>query len=198
MLCTPADLSQWSSGGVCIDARAELVIQDVSDRIERYCGRKFALATTTERLQGSGSLFLLPPRWPIVSVVSVTVDGDAIDVAGLTIETFESDSARAIYREAGWPRPYDIAADLTNDALRSERRNIVLNYSAGFATIPAEVKLVAIHEALLRMGDVGATALLRERVPGGWDQQYDKSDSAGLLTARGRAILDGYKAVLYA
>lgn len=196
-LCTVAELSQWSTVP-CPDGRAQLAIDDVSSRVERYCGRKFESATLTEKLQGKGSLYLLPSRWPVTAITSATIDGDAVTLADLSIVDYEGDQARAIYYGNGWPRPMVVATDLTSDLLRSEERNITLAYTGGHTVIPAEVKLVVIHEALLRLSDAGAAGLLRERMPGGWDQTYDRSDTAGGLSARSRAILDNYRATLYA
>lgn len=196
-LCTVSELTQWASGA-CPDGRADLAIEDVSSRVERYCGRKFAQATQTEKLQGKGSLYLLPSRWPVTAITSATIDGDAVALADLSIVGYEGDDARAIYYANGWPRPMLVANDLTSDLIASEERNITLAYTGGYTTIPAEVKLVVIHEALLRLSDAGAAGLLRERMPGGWDQTYDRSDTAGGLSARSRAILDNYRAAFYA
>jgi len=107
-----------------------------SRAIERYCNRTFAVTAYTETHSGRN----LPRVWlanrPVVAVTSVTVDGQALDnTTGdawtVTPETGEllRGGGRGDPRFAPW-FPWG-------------RNNIVVAYTAGFATVPADVQLAA-------------------------------------------------------
>jgi hypothetical protein len=54
----------------------ERTIAVASGAIERYCNRQFARATVTERVRGYGTQFLMVSRTPVLSISSITLNGE--------------------------------------------------------------------------------------------------------------------------
>lgn len=67
------------------DAYIERQINVVSQKVERYCKRQFGKQSHTERYEGTDSLRLLLDNYPILSVTSMTIDDQTVDVNDLTI-----------------------------------------------------------------------------------------------------------------
>jgi len=79
------------------DELLERLIDEASAYIVRYCRRPFALETYRETVAGYGGLYLVLSMRPIVDVISVKEDGNAIDDYEI-----ESPDAGILYRRSGW------------------------------------------------------------------------------------------------
>lgn len=88
----PEDTSQ--------DALLARMINGASDAIRTYCDRDFARARRRDRFEGSGGPVLLLPLYPVVSVESVSVNGEVVPS-----DDYDVDAATGrIIRRAGlWP-----------------------------------------------------------------------------------------------
>jgi hypothetical protein len=67
------------------DTRLEDLIEEVSAAVVTYCGRAFARESLTEYQVGYGRTVQSMSLTPIVSLLAVRLDGDAIDLADLTV-----------------------------------------------------------------------------------------------------------------
>src|SRR5918997_6588559 len=81
------------------DALLGHIIQRGSDAIARFCNRVFAQRTVIETLPGPGGQLLKLKFSPIVTLTSITLDGETVDSDTYTLT--EPD-AGMVYREAGW------------------------------------------------------------------------------------------------
>ena len=90
------------------------IIQRGSDAVARFCNRVFAQRTVQETLPGPGGQLLKLKFSPVVTLTSITLDGETVDSATYTL--IEPD-AGMVYREAGWfytGHAYDYAATYTH------------------------------------------------------------------------------------
>lgn len=81
------------------DERLNELIEDVSDAVTQYCGRKFARETVTEHLEGHGHVTLSLARTPIQSVAEVRHITAAVSASGYSVSDPE---AGFLYREDTW------------------------------------------------------------------------------------------------
>jgi hypothetical protein len=81
------------------DALLGAIIQRGSDAIARFCNRVFAQRTVIETLPGPGGQLLMLKCSPVVTLTSITLDGETVDSDTYTLT--EPDSG-IVFREAGW------------------------------------------------------------------------------------------------
>lgn len=102
------------------------MIDAASAAIERYCSRVFALATYTEVRDGEGQRKLFMRRFPVTSVLSLTINGRSIPSRPSPLSpgyTFD-----------------DLTIRLTEYRFEEGIDNIVVSYTAGLAAVPADVE----------------------------------------------------------
>jgi len=107
-------------GGTATDYEARTVaaaLQYAEDAFEEACDRAFSTRWATVTLDGTGTLDLFAPHYPIQSVLTATVDGLSVTVQDLEVY----DTGR-IYNPSGWA---------------SGRRNVTLTYEYGSVAVPA-------------------------------------------------------------
>lgn len=139
-LCALADVQTYlgdsaASSGSVLSA----LITNASAMIEQYCNRVFAQASYTETRNGRNTETLYMRQQPIMSVQSLTIDG--ITVPASTNPKgygYVFDDAQLYLRGArgpfGQPERFERGA-----------QNIVVQYMAGFQTIPADVAQACIE-----------------------------------------------------
>ncbi len=66
------------ASGSAAERDLERRIAVASQAVEDYCGRRFARATLTEKVASKGGQVLVLERYPVVSVTSVTYDGQEV------------------------------------------------------------------------------------------------------------------------
>lgn len=159
-----------------VDDLIDILINSYSTKIETYCDRKFLSRDYVEYLSGEGSNVLFPKQYPITSI-------------------------SGIWDDSSWTWTDDYLVDSTiytiiNDnsiALRTSRfgssvNNIKIVYTAGYATVPADIENVCIIElmrAFDRMSDLG----LGYKLTG--DSSMTITETPFLLTSR--ITLDSYR-----
>ncbi len=107
-------------------------INAVTDYIESYCGRRFKDTTyTDEYYDGDGETDLILKQFPITDTAEISITFVSDDV-----ETAVDNDDLEFYNDEGmiyyprWPRG---------------RKNIKITYSAGYATIPADLAQACIE-----------------------------------------------------
>jgi len=178
----PADTSK--------DAALAAQIDSVSVAINNYCDRIFAVQTYRDQLRNACGWYgepLVVRQYPIVvddggvPLVAVAEDGEALDPT--LLEVFPEQGA--VYRLDATALPSAWGAAL-----------VVLDYTAGFETIPADVQSACLEWLGARWGAVGRDPSLRsETIPDLITQAYggDASASAGSMPGGARDLLVPYK-----
>ena len=172
------------------DAIIETVIDAVSAKFDRYCGRALAKATDASLyLDGSGEAVILLPRYPVVSIASVVEDGTA-----LTVGDDEDDAI--LYANEGMIKK-------VGAIWRPGSQNVLLtSFVAGYVVqgvtpgtgetaLPADLKLAALTQVAADFqafkkrdwGEVSRT------FP---DGSVTRSETGALLKEVQR-VLDGYR-----
>jgi len=172
------------------DAALSAQIDSVSVAINNYCDRIFAVQTYRDQLRNACGWYgepLVVRQYPIVvddggePLVAVAEDGGALDPT--LLEVFPEQGA--VYRLDASMLPSAWGAAL-----------VVLDYTAGFQTVPADVQSAALEWLGARWGAVGRDPSLRsETIPDLITQAYgaDASASAGSMPGGARDLLVPYK-----
>jgi hypothetical protein len=158
-LCTAADVTGQWAGFADLDAAAQvLLLRAASAAIRCYCRQSFTAATVTDTIDGPGTPELLLSLRPANTITSVTVNGTALTNTNNDAWTLDPD-AGILTRGDGRGEP-DHAA-----AWPRGRRNIVVVYTGGNATIPADVRLAAVtlvkhlHDSTTRTGVLSSESI---------------------------------------
>jgi hypothetical protein len=119
------------------------LLEDLSDRVtklfETYCEVKsFYAADYTDVYDGSGDKYLFLNNTPINSVSEVNEDSDWVWASDTTVGSTE-------YRVID--KKYLVMKD---DLFTCGDQNYRITYNAGYATIPLDIKQVAIEEIVRR------------------------------------------------
>lgn len=99
--------------------------------VQSMLNRKLMTATYTDTFSGRGNNRIGLPNYPVTAVASVTVDGTAIPAA-----TGALDSGFLFDENLVYLRGYVFARGV---------RNVVIAYTAGFDTVPADVQQACIE-----------------------------------------------------
>ena len=135
-LCTLADLKAWlPNQGNNDDITLQSLITNASLQVLQFIDRPHILASVlgnlTETYDGNDSDRLLPRQFPIISVTGVTVDGVPIQQAATsTTAGFLWDSRRVLLRG------FRFCPGV---------QNIQLAYSAGYSSVPLDLRQAAIE-----------------------------------------------------
>ena len=149
------------------DALISRLVDWATDLIHSYCGRIFSEAAYDEYYDGDGTEGLLVNQYPISAVSSVEVNGTSRDA-----------SSYALYGQLGLLR-------LKSAAFPRGKKNVRVQYTAGYATIPNDLEQAAIELVALKCYDRGRNRLgLASK--GGASDAFHLPDEV-------KAILDIYK-----
>ena len=97
----PEDTSQ--------DALLARMINGASDAIRTYCDRDFARDRRRDRFEGPGGPVLLLPLYPVVSVESVSVNGEVVSSDDYDVD---AETGRLIRRAGMWPLASGLAVEV--------------------------------------------------------------------------------------
>jgi hypothetical protein len=81
------------------DARLGAIIQRGSDAVARFCNRVFARRAVVETLPGPGGQLLKLKCSPIVTLTSVSLDGETVDSDTYVLT---KPDAGIVFGEVGW------------------------------------------------------------------------------------------------
>ena len=138
-LATSAEVKAFLDiSGSGSDTLLGAILEGVDQRIKRYIGRDVESATYSAELHdatGTDDALRLK-HWPIISVSAVSIEGTALASAEYQIDK----PAGVLYRRN--------ATDSTSTAVWDEgRRNISATYTAGYATVPADLREATITQS---------------------------------------------------
>lgn len=139
-LTSLANVKQWLGVSAATDdTLLTRMVSGVSAWIQEWIGRTIASTVYTETLNGNGKNVLFLLNYPVTAVASVLVDNVAIP-------------ARPAIGQAGYSFDKD-AIYLDGYAFSPGRQNVVIQYTAGFASVPADLEQAAIELCALRYKD---------------------------------------------
>jgi uncharacterized phiE125 gp8 family phage protein len=131
-LCALADVKAFLGiTGSATDAVLQSLVTNASALIESYCSRVFARATYTETRNGNGGSRLFLANSPVSAVSAVAIDGQTIPAASGPLTTGYAFDAGVIY--------------LRGYCFNRGVQNVTVSYTAGFATVPADVAQACIE-----------------------------------------------------
>ncbi|GAO01958.1 phage head-tail connector protein [Anaeromyxobacter sp. PSR-1] len=135
------------------DALLSRLLSGSSDHFEALTGRTFASSGHTGSFDGDGSRLLFPGHTPIISVSSLTVDGEPIP-------------ERTSWSGDGYVvRPYYVELSAGHTFTRG-LGNVVLAYGAGFVAVPNDVQQAVITLAGLAYKERTRLGVLSNTVQG--------------------------------
>lgn len=134
MLATLADLKTYLGIAVTTaDAELTRMLVMASTVVEQFLGRTLTQAAFTERRSGACTDVLSVRNGPVTAVASLTIDGEAISASDGT--------------SAGYYFQDDEIYLLGGLRFNSGRKNILLTYTGGYTTIPADIAHATIEIA---------------------------------------------------
>jgi len=142
-----------------ISGGMEATAQDFIDMVDPWAietiGCDPASAARTERLSGDGTVLLYPSYWPVTAVTSIGIEN-----LGMTLTTMLYSATTDSYQDVFVPAHGEwlemrAPSDSTNGLGVWPRGtgNIKLVYTAGYATIPADLKGAIAMATLIVMAE---------------------------------------------
>jgi len=182
-LTTLAAAKEWlgiPSTTTTDDALLSKHVSRVSAAAESYMGRTIASASYTETVNGRGTSKLAFHRIPVTAVASVTVNGVGIPSRTSPTSVGFSFDTQLLY--------------LSGYTFTKGVQNVVLQYTAGFASIPADLEGVVLEILALRWANkdrvgVSSKALAGEQVSWFHNAPQDMKD---VLDSYSRVYAGGY------
>ena len=107
-----------------------------SGRIEKYCGRDFALLETVDYCDGAGTQELVLSRRPVTELYTVEVDPDHL----LGIGTGLPHSEIVLHAESG-------IIERVGKVFPRGTYNVKVSYAAGYSVIPEDLALACVKLA---------------------------------------------------
>jgi len=175
------------TGDTALDEYIDDLNAQASEIVDDYCGRDFGLHGTPEapvrvRLDGTGRNTIGLPGYPVISVVSVTLDGTPLTEG----KEFDVISTSGILER------------IDHGIWRRGNRNITVEYIYGYTTPPNAVKRIvegmvsaALRETK-RYREVGGVSSISMD---GYSVSYDRIAGNLDLTEDWMRILDRYRVV---
>lgn len=179
-LCTVADVQSYLGSAVAADAVIiQTLITAASVLIQTYLGYSPALQAYTETFNGLANDRRMLTIRPAASVTAVSIDGVAIPPRATPSGSGYTSDKNMVY--------------LSGYTFTRNFQNVVISYTAGFASIPEDIKQVCIelaankHKRRTRIG-VSSTGMGREMVT------FNKGD----LSTESMLSIDQYQLVAMA
>lgn len=158
-----------------MNKQLESLIDQLSEVFEGYCDRDFLSRTYTEYLDGTGTYYLHPKHYPITSV-------------------------SGIYDDSGWAWAESTLISGANYRIKDDNcivynsywgaydQNIKIVYTAGYSTVPVDVKLACIEEVVRKWKNRNAVDVLAITASDGSVTRYEKD-----LMPSTKQTLDRYR-----
>lgn len=157
-LTSVANVQSYSGNTSASTALVELLINGASAFIERLCGRKFKSASYVEYQDGDGGQRIFARQYPITAIAKITED----DVELTESEYTPYLDSGIINRENGWSEGV---------------QNIKIEYSAGYAAIPADLEMACIKlvtKSLEKRLNEGASSVSGGGTSISWEKEMDE------------------------
>lgn len=114
------------------------LISSISGKIQKFVGYQFAEASYTRTFNGNNSHMLLLPDRPVISVQSVTIDTFTPPQSTSPVMPGFTWDDRFVYLRGGFGLEY--RGSWAHDRFHHGIQNVQIAYTAGYATIPADVQ----------------------------------------------------------
>lgn len=156
-LFTSADLAAWKPISGPDSTFVETAVSAVDAWVKRYVGYEIESDDYEERLSGRGTPILKPRRWPITAVSSLKVDGVTWAVLAWDDET-DADEEVFLPEHGKWLEARNLGVygggkftQQPDDqpAFPRGAGNVWIEYTAGYAAIPEDLKLVCVQLSVL-------------------------------------------------
>lgn len=197
--CTLSDVKAWLNvvpGNTANDAVLTRLITAASQAIKTWTSRPLLQATYTETYNGTGINRLTLRNFPVTAVSSLTVDGLTIPPASSPVSFGYLFDEYGIYLVGGdsysgtVPQTPNIWA---GSYFPRDSQNIVVTYTAGYATVPVDVTQACIELVAFKFqqrNHVGVTS--RTLTAGGESVVYQ----SGFMPPEVQALLGVYRKVV--
>ncbi|MEE9584612.1 MAG: head-tail connector protein [Candidatus Brocadiales bacterium] len=123
------------------DALISRLVDWATDLIHSYCGRTFTEGTYDEYYDGDGTEGILTNQYPISTVTLLEVDSIEKDA-----------SAYTLYGQLGLLK-------LNSGTFSRGKKNVRLQYTAGYASVPNDLEQAAIELVAMKYYDRGRNRL---------------------------------------
>lgn len=158
-----------------MNKQLEVLIDQTTELFEGYCDRKFLSRTYTEYLDGTGTYNLFTKHYPITSISGIYdnsswewTDSDLISGTNYRIK-----NDNCVICNTTWGE-YD--------------QNIKIIYTAGYATVPEDLKLACIEEVVRKWKNRNTVDVLAISAADGSVTRYEKD-----LMPSTKQVLDRYR-----
>lgn len=145
-----------------MNKQLESLIDQMSEVFEGYCGRQFLSRSFTEYLNGTGTYYLFPKHTPITSVSGIYDNS--------SWEWTETDLISGTNY-----RIQDDNCIVCNTTWNQYNQNIKIVYTAGYSTIPIDVKLACIEEVVRKWKNRNSVDVLAISASDGSVTRYEKN-----------------------
>lgn len=120
------------------------LLPKASALVERFCERVFASTTYYEVYDGPGGYELMLDNAPIISVSKLSQD---IDIEASTYGDLITGAEQLLKKKQG-------IVELFNETFTKSHKNVYIDYVAGYATTPEDVKLVVLDLIAKKYKDI--------------------------------------------
>jgi hypothetical protein len=190
-------------------ARLERYINQASEAIERFLGRKLQKTTRTEKLAPSGTLRLVLANTPLSSITSIVEDGTTVDSDDYAIEDAE---AGIVVADEVWGSN-DLVHGIAQDAVRGTgKRDIVVTYIGGYVLpndggtrdLPHDIEAACLITAASLYRARGADRRIASEAVGDASVTYGGVNTAigrgagGIIPDEAAVLLQAYRRVVMA
>lgn len=174
-LCALADVKTYLGiTDTNSDAVLTALIAGASAMMETYCNRVFAQASYTETRNGNGGYRLFLATAPVTAVASVTIDGTAVPAAaGSMAPGYLFD---------------DLMIYLRQRCFTCGVQNVVVSYTAGYATIPADLTQACVELVAAKYAKRNRIDKTSETLGSQQTQAYSVAD----MPASVKTVLNNY------
>ncbi len=176
-----ADVKAWLSvpaTSVQDDPLLSRLITAASKYIQQWLNRTIASASYTETRDGNGGFRLSFANYPVTAVASLTIDDQPIPQSTAVAAPGYVFSPTAISLRGG----YQFTRDM---------QNVVVSYTAGFATTPSELAQACIEVISLRYRERDRIGVVSKGLAGETTAFSQKDFPASVMT-----ILNNWKKVI--
>ena len=176
--CTLAEVKAFMSVTTSTDdALITSLIVATSGAIETVLNRTILQAAYVDMVDGNGKPAMMLSNRPLVSITSVTIDGQSVPVStGWGVTGYVQDENAVVLRNRVFSRGL---------------RNVFIAYQAGWATVPDDIKQATIETVALKYRQK-EYAGYRSKSLAGETVTFDKADFPDSVTP----ILNNYKKVV--
>jgi hypothetical protein len=186
-LCSVAEVQQYVNNTTSsLTSFIQSSISAVSQSFSNYVGG-ISEQTYTEYYDGTGTNMLMIMHTPITSISSVQYQ---LYPTGTFLNFYEGSlSANIQYDDGGWIELYDIR-------FYQGKNNIKIVYSAGYSTIPADIKQACIEEVAMLMDNSNVTGVGKGNLGIKNKSSSNETYSFENISSSTEKVLDYYRKII--